>query len=131
MQWWYDSVLSFALAYGLFLFRKYGRVLHIHISAWPDCLNKIFPPLSSFRIQVEAKVTSREDLRNLELSETRILLLYSTKPEARQIMEWAKEAGLTGDSYVWVTTQSVIGESKEASSDFPAGMLGRLFPTFE
>ena len=88
---------------------------------------KYFIPLFSFRIQVEAKVTSREDLRNLELSETRILLLYSTKPEARQIMEWAKEAGLTGDSYVWVTTQSVIGESKEASSDFPAGMLGRFF----
>ena len=129
MQGWNDYVLSFALSYGLFLFRKYGRV-HIHISAWPDCI-KIFPPLFSFRIQVEAKVTSREDLRNLEMSETRILLLYSTKPEARQIMEWAKEAGLTGDSYVWVTTQSVIGESKEASSDFPAGMLGRLFPTFE
>ena len=65
-------------------------------------------------------------MRELALSETRILLLYSTKPEARQIMEWAADAGLTGDSYVWVTTQSVIGESKEASSDFPAGMLGEF-----
>ena len=82
--------------------------------------------LCSFRIQVEVKVTSREDMRELALSETRILLLYSTKPEARQIMEWAADAGLTGDSYVWVTTQSVIGESKEASSDFPAGMIGEL-----
>ena len=71
-------------------------------------------------------MTSREDMRELALSETRILLLYSTKPEARQIMEWAADAGLTGDSYVWVTTQSVIGESKEASSDFPAGMLGEF-----
>jgi hypothetical protein len=39
-------------------------------------------------------------------------------------MKWAKEAGLTGKSYVWIATQSVIGESKEALQHFPAGMLG-------
>ena len=40
-------------------------------------------------------------------------------------MKWAKEAGLTGKSYVWIATQSVIGESKEALQHFPAGMLGK------
>jgi hypothetical protein len=40
-------------------------------------------------------------------------------------MKWAKEAGLTGKSYVWIATQSVIGESKEALAHFPAGMLGK------
>ena len=42
-------------------------------------------------------------------------------------MKWAKEAGLTGKSYVWIATQSVIGESKEALPHFPAGMLGMTF----
>ena len=42
-------------------------------------------------------------------------------------MKWAKEAGLTGKSYVWIATQSVIGESKEALQHFPAGMLGKYF----
>jgi hypothetical protein len=42
-------------------------------------------------------------------------------------MKWAKEAGLTGKSYVWIATQSVIGESKEALLHFPAGMLGKYF----
>ena len=45
-------------------------------------------------------------------------------------MKWAKEAGLTGKSYVWIATQSVIGESKEALPDFPAGMLGEMIFTF-
>ena len=39
-------------------------------------------------------------------------------------MKWAGEAGLTGRSYVWIVTQSVIGESNEALPDLPAGMLG-------
>ena len=40
-------------------------------------------------------------------------------------MRWAKEAGLTGRSYVWIVTQSVIGETTEALADLPAGMLGK------
>ena len=39
-------------------------------------------------------------------------------------MKMAKEKGLTGKSYVWIATQSVIGETREALPDFPAGMLG-------
>ena len=41
-------------------------------------------------------------------------------------MSWAKEFGLTGHSYVWITTQSVIGESREALPELPAGMLGQF-----
>ena len=58
------------------------------------------------------------------MSETRIILLYSTKFEGAKIMKWAKEAGLTGRSYVWIVTQSVIGEGT-ALADLPAGMLGK------
>ena len=81
--------------------------------------------IHSFRIQLEVKVSTREDLRALEESETRILLLYATRPEGENIMQWAKEAGLTSKSYIWVATQSVIGESRDASPDLPAGMLGK------
>ena len=70
------------------------------------------------------KVKSASDLRELELSETRIILLYSTRQEGNDIMGWAKTAGLTGNSFVWIATQSVIGDSKEALAEFPAGMLG-------
>ena len=48
------------------------------------------------------------------------------RQEGSQIMKWAKNAGLTGQSYVWIATQSVIGESREALPEFPAGMLGNL-----
>ena len=78
-----------------------------------------------FTIQVEVKVTSKEDLAALELSDSRIVLLYSTRQEGSDIMKWAAEAGLTGDSFVWVATQSVIGEVKEALPELPAGMLGK------
>ena len=93
-----------------------------------DCSDVIYLlSFSSFRIQLEVKVSSREDLHDLEMSETRILLLYSTRQEGSQIMKWAKEAGLTAKSYVWIATQSVIGESFEALPDFPEGMLGKYF----
>ena len=67
---------------------------------------------------------TREDLREVALSETRIILLYSTRQEGSHIMEWAGEMGLTGNSFVWIATQSVIGEKKETHNEFPAGMLG-------
>ena len=79
---------------------------------------------SRFTIQVEVKVTSREDLSALAVSDSRIALLYSTRQEGSDVMRWAGEAGLTGDSFVWVATQSVIGEVKEALPELPAGMLG-------
>ena len=79
---------------------------------------------SRFTIQVEVKVTSREDLSALAMSDSRIALLYSTRQEGSDVMRWAGEAGLTGDSFVWVATQSVIGEVKEALPELPAGMLG-------
>ena len=72
-------------------------------------------------------MTSEADLAALELSDSRIVLLYSTRQEGSDIMKWAAGAGLTGDSFVWVATQSVIGESKEALPELPAGMLGKSF----
>lgn len=67
---------------------------------------------------------------NLELllgTEVRILLLYSTREEARSIMKTAGQMGLTGDKYVWIVTQSVIGSTAESPPEFPVGMLGKFF----
>ena len=86
----------------------------------------------SFRIQLEAKVSTREDLRKVKESETRILLLYATQTEGENIMRWATDAGLTTKSYIWIATQSVVGArprsgERRASTDFPPGMLGKEF----
>ena len=60
-------------------------------------------------------------------TEARILLLYSTREEARSILKTAGQMGLTGDKYVWIVTQSVIGSTTESPPEFPVGMLGTLF----
>ena len=73
---------------------------------------------------------SEDAASNLESmidSEARIILLYSTREEARNILKTAGQLGLTGPKYVWIATQSVIGSSVEAPPEFPVGMLG---PTF-
>ena len=81
------------------------------------------------RIQTEVKVVDRGDIDLLANSETRIVLLYSTKEEANNILLWAREKGLTTTNYVWIVTQSVIGPSQqgqaEALAQFPIGMLGQ------
>ena len=81
------------------------------------------------RIQTEVKVVGRSDIDLLANSETRIVLLYSTKEEANNILLWAREKGLTTTNYVWIVTQSVIGPSQqgqaEALPQFPIGMLGQ------
>ena len=86
--------------------------------------------ISRFFIQAEVKVTKEEHIQKLVDSETRIILLYSTKEEANNIMSWAHDKELTGNNYVWIVTQSVIGESRKgkasAKSQFPIGMLGML-----
>ena len=55
-------------------------------------------------------------------------MLYATREEAAEILDWAKGRGLTGNNYVWIVTQSVIGESRNGQAPskptFPIGMLG-------
>jgi len=88
-----------------------------------------------FYIQAEVKVTQAAHMDELVNSETRIILLYSTKEEANSIMGWARERELTGTNFVWVVTQSVVGEMSgtparfTAKPQFPIGMLGVSFET--
>lgn len=42
------------------------------------------------------------------------------------ILQTANKLGLTGSNYVWLVTQSVIGDSLDSPVEFPVGMLGNV-----
>ena len=63
------------------------------------------------------------DLAN---SEARVMLLYCTKDEAVDILRAATDLKLTGENYMWIVTQSVLGNLQPASL-LPIGMLGESY----
>ncbi|XP_045105631.1 glutamate receptor ionotropic, NMDA 2B-like isoform X2 [Portunus trituberculatus] len=69
----------------------------------------------------------RTSLIRLKNSEARIVLLYSTKEEAIGIMDHAKKLGLVDKDYMWIVTQSVVGD--KVTKELPVGMLGVHFDT--
>lgn len=77
-----------------------------------------------FTILSAILVTEPHDLLELVNSESRVMLLYSTREEATHILTAAREYKITGENYVWVVTQSVI-ENLQTPSQFPVGMLGK------
>ncbi|XP_020280170.1 glutamate receptor ionotropic, NMDA 2B isoform X3 [Pseudomyrmex gracilis] len=81
-----------------------------------------------FTILSAILVTQPQDLLELVNSESRVMLLYSTREEATHILTAAKDYKITGENYVWVVTQSVI-ENLQTPSQFPVGMLGVHFDT--
>lgn len=76
-----------------------------------------------FTILSAILVTEPHDLLELVNSESRVMLLYSTREEATHILTAARDYKITGENYVWVVTQSVI-ENLQTPSQFPVGMLG-------
>lgn len=88
-----------------------------------------------FIILANVMVVAEKDLQQLVGTEARIILLYCTREEAKTIFQFASKLGLTGANYVWIATQSVIGDSLEAptisteksfqEAAFPVGMLGK------
>ncbi|XP_043260373.1 glutamate receptor ionotropic, NMDA 2B isoform X4 [Colletes gigas] len=81
-----------------------------------------------FTILSAILVTEPHDLLELVNSESRVMLLYSTREEATHILNAAHDYKITGENYVWVVTQSVI-ENLQTSNQFPVGMLGVHFDT--
>lgn len=78
-----------------------------------------------FTILKAVLVTKPLDLLELANSESRVMLLYSTKEEAPTILQAARDYKITGENYVWVVTQSVIA-NLQTSNMFPVGMLGKF-----
>ncbi|XP_043477642.1 glutamate receptor ionotropic, NMDA 2B isoform X4 [Leptopilina heterotoma] len=81
-----------------------------------------------FTILNAVQVTKPHDLHELVNSESRVMLLYSTREEAAHILKAARDLKITGENYVWVVTQSVI-ENLQTPHQFPVGMLGVHFNT--
>lgn len=81
--------------------------------------------VSRFTILNTVLVTRPSDLVELVNSESRVMLLYSTREEATHILSAARDYKITGENYVWVVTQSVI-ENLQTPYQFPVGMLGNL-----
>ncbi|XP_028045100.1 glutamate receptor ionotropic, NMDA 2B isoform X6 [Monomorium pharaonis] len=81
-----------------------------------------------FTILSAILVTEPHDLLELVNSESRVMLLYSTREEATHILTAARDYKITGENYVWVVTQSVI-ENLQTPNQFPVGMLGVHFDT--
>ena len=76
----------------------------------------------------EAKAYSVSEIVS---SEVRIILLYSTQEEAKLILANAAKAGLNTSNYLWIVTQSVVGDPSDKmmglGESFPIGMLGIHF----
>lgn len=78
-----------------------------------------------FTILNAVVVKKPADLNELVTSEARVMLLYATREEAADILSSAGDLHLTGENFVWIVTQSVLG-SMQQPNKFPVGMLGNL-----
>ena len=68
-------------------------------------------------------------MKQLAESEVRIIILYCTQNEASEILKSAQKSNLTSNKYLWLVTQSVIGDPFDRSVNrraLPVGMLGEL-----
>lgn len=85
----------------------------------------------NFTVLSSVLVKQKEDLLLLISTRARILLLSCTKDEAKWIMREAVKLGLTGSKYVWIVTQSVLGDKLTDidNQDLAVGMLGVHFST--
>ena len=84
---------------------------------------------SRYNVQAVFKVTETNgwDMKQLAESEVRIIILYCTQNEASEILKSAQKSNLTSNKYLWLVTQSVIGDPFDRSVNrraLPVGMLG-------
>ena len=89
-----------------------------------------FLHFSRYNVQAVFKVSESNgwDISHLAASEVRIIILYCTQSEASLILEAANKSGLTSPKYLWLVTQSVIGDPGDRSINrraLPLGMLGK------
>lgn len=76
----------------------------------------------------KASDSTNWNLSELAASEVRIILLYCTQTEAAKIMIRAEQIGLTSNKYLWLVTQSVVGNPEDnlnIRESLPTGMIGK------
>ncbi|KAK6170533.1 hypothetical protein SNE40_018907 [Patella caerulea] len=84
-----------------------------------------FKLLSKIIISDATNTTNtREDLRKLFDTDTRIILLHSNSRGSKEIIDLAVELGLTGKEYMWIITSSAIARGRSyAYRGFPFGLF--------
>lgn len=90
---------------------------------WIHKIYNILQDRFKFTILNAIVVKRSSDLNELVTSEARVMLLYATREEAAEILSAAGDLHLTGENFVWIVTQSVLG-SMQQPNKFPVGMLG-------
>lgn len=89
-----------------------------------------FKILDIVTIQKETRQNIYDEIKFLAQSEARVILLYSTRREAQELLAAAEILNMTGKNYIWIVTQSVLGRGAgTAPGEFPPGMLGVHFNT--
>ena len=89
--------------------------------------------LLRFIIQEEFKLSeaSQYSVSEISKSEVRIILLYCTQAEAKLILTNGAKVGLNTSNYLWIVTQSVVGDTGEKmmglADSYHVGMLGVHF----
>ena len=89
--------------------------------------------LLRFIIQEEFKLSeaSQYSVSEISKSEVRIILLYCTQAEAKVILTNGAKVGLNTSNYLWIVTQSVVGDTGEKmmglADSYHVGMLGVHF----
>ena len=110
-----------------------------HITGHQDFVQKVREKCAEtrprFTIQQEFVVSEANnyDVTKIPKSEVRIILLYCTKEEARIILANGAAVGLNSSNYLWIVTQSVVGNIEEKmagmADSFHIGILGVHFTT--
>ncbi|KAL8583930.1 hypothetical protein ACOMHN_040663 [Nucella lapillus] len=87
-----------------------------------------------FKVLSAIKLRSGSDKKEVQTQlkedidpDTRIILLHSSSREALEIVEVAKEMGLTGREYVWILSASAMGDKTAgdtAAASLPLGLFG-------
>ena len=116
------------------MYRRSGRRLWLRRNGGNNfIIQSVIICPSRFIIQDVFKLTEAKAYSVSEIvsSEVRIILLYSTQDEAKVILANAAKAGLNTSNYLWIVTQSVVGDPGDKmmglGESFPIGMLGIHF----
>jgi len=72
----------------------------------------------SIEFDINNKTLVEERMQLLAKSDARIFLLYATVTEAVTIFEVANRQGLTGTKFMWIMTQSVVGNPTDKATFF-------------
>ena len=66
------------------------------------------------------------EVSDIASSEVRIILLYCTQREAKLILANGAKAGLNTSNYLWIVTQSVVGDPSQKMMGLESLQIGML-----